>query len=346
MAGTGGSEDLDVSRSFLGEELGRNPGRFEFFQAVRLLHRFFPEREPVGRFVPPEREVLRFAANNSLAFPPSQIHALEWSEAGPTRMTVNFFGLTGPMGVLPHCYTEMVRDRNRVRDHTLQELFDLFNHRMISLYYQAWEKYRFFVAYERDKHDRLSRYLRSFIGLGTEGMQDRQPVLDESLLYYSGLLSLISRPAVALEHILADYFGVPVEIEQFVGAWYPLESGNRCRFEGGNSVSDQLGSGAIAGDEIWDQQSRARIRLGPLTRRQYLSFLPNGDAWQPLGALTRFFAGMEIEFEVQLILKAGEVPSCEISADSPAAPLLGWFSWIKSGPEFGRDPGDTVLMLN
>lgn len=346
MAPTSRPQDLDVSRSFLGEELREHPGWFQFFQAVRLMHRMLPDREPVGRFAPPPREVLRFSANNLLAFPPSQIQMLDWSEDGPAGMKVNFMGLTGPMGVLPYCYTELIRDRNRLKDSSLEDFFDLFNHRMISLFYQAWEKYRFFVAYERDRQDHLSRYLMSFVGLGTKGLESRQAVADESFLFYSGLFAMQPRSAAALQQVLADYFEVPVEIDQFVGAWRALEPSNQCCMEGGAAYSDQLGMGAIAGDEIWEQQTRARIRLGPLSARQYLSFLPAGDAWEPLRAITKFFSLGEIEFEVELVLKREDVPPCELRAEGDAAPLLGWFSWIKSGPAFGRDPGDTVLLLN
>ena len=127
MATASRSQDLDVTRSFLGAELREHPGWFDFFQAVRLMHRMMPEREPVGRFGPPKREVLRFAVNNLLAFPPSQIQTLDWSKDGPARMKINFMGLTGPMGVLPYCYTELIRDRNRLKDYTAEEFFDLFN---------------------------------------------------------------------------------------------------------------------------------------------------------------------------------------------------------------------------
>jgi len=338
--------DLDVSRSFLGQELREHPGWFQFFQAVRLMHRMLPDRGPVGRFAPPGGEVLRFYSNNLLAFPTSQIQSLDWSEDGPAQMPVNFMGLTGPMGVLPRCYTELIRDRSRAKDLSLQEFFDLFNHRMISLFYQAWEKYRFYVAYERDEEDRFSRYLKSFLGLGTVGLERRQVVADESFLFYCGLFSLQPRSATALQQVLADYFDVPVGIEPYVGTWRALDAGNQCRMEGSVPYSDQVGLGAIAGDEIWDRQSRARIKLGPLSARQYLSFLPAGDAWEPLRAITTFFTGGEIEIEVQLVLKRDEVPVCELREEGGTAPLLGWFSWIKSGPGFGRDPGDTVLLLN
>ena len=125
MAAESRTQDLDVNRSFLGEQLNAQAGRFEFFQAVRLIHRLLPDREPVGRFANPAREALWFSVNNFLGFPPSQVDALDWNEDGRARMRVNFMGLTGPMGVLPYNYTDLIRERNRVKDYTLQDFFDL-----------------------------------------------------------------------------------------------------------------------------------------------------------------------------------------------------------------------------
>ena len=94
------------------QELREIPGRFNFFQAVRLLLRIYSDRAPVGQFANPAREALRFGANNSLAFPPSQIHSIQWEER-PPRMLVNFMGLTGPNGVLPYSYTMLISARLR-----------------------------------------------------------------------------------------------------------------------------------------------------------------------------------------------------------------------------------------
>ena len=69
---------------------------------------------------------------------------------------------------------------------------------MISLFYQAWEKYRFTIAYERGERDRFSHHLLDLIGLGTAGLQTRQAVPDDSLLFYSGLFALHARSATAL----------------------------------------------------------------------------------------------------------------------------------------------------
>jgi type VI secretion system protein ImpH len=313
------------------------PYEFKFFQLVRLLERLNPERSQVGGFVPPSRD-------QNLAFPASQVQGVEFQEDRSPTVIVNFFGLTGPMGVLPHYYTELIRDRLRVRDKTMASFFDMFNHRMVSLFYLAWDKYRFAIAYERGERDRFSHILMDIIGIGTPGLQDRQRVADDSLLFYSGLLAMHTRPAAGLRQILWDYFDVEVEIEQLVGAWYPLDIPNQCKFDRANSVSEQMGVGAIVGDEIWDQQSGVLIRLGPLTLRQYLDFLPTGSAYAPLMAILRFYAGWEIDFQIQLVLKREETPPCELGATGDASPLLGWVSWSKNR-DMDRDPDDTVLRV-
>jgi type VI secretion system protein ImpH len=324
--------------------LRQAPQSFEFFQAVRLLGQLLASRQPVGHFANPGREVVRLAANPDFSFPASQIAEVDWPEGGQPLMRVNFMGLNGPMGLLPLYYSAMVKERLRSRDTTLRDFLDIFNHRMLSFFYQAWEKCRFTVAFEKGEKDRLSSQLLDLVGLGTAGLQQRQAVPDEALLFYSGLLATRTRSATALRQLLTDYFDVPVEVEQFLGDWHSLETGDRCRFTESGCYSEQLGSGAVVGDEVWDQQSGVRIRLGPLTLSQYLDFLPDGSAHAPLAALIRFFSGSELDFEVQLVLVKEEVPVCELGAEGEGAPRLGWLTWAVSRP-LGDDPDQTVLRM-
>lgn len=346
MATPGGTGDpvVEFAQTPLGEVLAGEPYRFEFFQAVRLLTRAFPNRAAVGRLANPRQEVLRFGAHVSATFPASEIQALELSGEGPHSMIVNFMGLAGPLGVLPLYYTELLIQRVRVRDTAMRDFLDQFNHRIISLFYQAWEKYRFTIAYERGERDRFSQYLLDLIGVGTPGLQHRQAVPDDTLIYYSGLLALHTRSAQALKQILMDYFEAPAEVAQLTGGWYGLDRPSQCCFENANTYSEQLGVGAVVGDQIWDPQSAARIILGPLSLRQYLDFLPNGTAHRPLRALLKFFANGQVDFEVQLVLDREEVPGCELGAEGELAPQLGWITWVKSVP-MNMDPGDTILRM-
>jgi type VI secretion system protein ImpH len=336
-------ETIAVAQPELEEQLRNNPTSFEFFQAVRLLERLQPGRRPVGLFTDPADEVARFAANPDTAFPASEIQTLDLRSDAPARMAVNFMGLTGPEGVLPYSYSHLVTERIRAKDTTLRDFLDLFHHRIISLFYRAWEKYRFGVAHERDQHDLLTGHVKDLVGMGAARLQERLAIGDDVLLFYAGLFAPQQRSAAALQQLLQDYFRVRVEVEQFVGGWYPLAAQSQCAVGNDDDASEQLGWGAVAGDEVWDPQARVRLRLGPLSRQQYDQFLPNGSAFEPLQTLTRFFCGDQLDFEVQLQLARDEVPACALGGEGPGSPL-GWCTWMRS-QQFSRDPDDTILTL-
>src|SRR5262249_14732532 len=160
-------------------------------------------------------------------------------------------------------------------DRALKDFLDLFNHRFISLFYRAWEKHQFGVTYEREGIDKVSTYLTCLIGLGTPKLGGLLAIGHEPLLFYTGLLSLQPRSATALKQLLEDYFDIPVEVEQFIGVWRNLDVTDQCCFGDGDSYSEQLGAAVLLGDAVWDRQSRIRLKLGPLTEDQYLSFLPS-----------------------------------------------------------------------
>jgi type VI secretion system protein ImpH len=254
-------------------------------------------------------------------------------------------GLIGPVGVLPTPYTEFVAERQRSHDTALADFLDIFHHRIASLFYKAWEKTHFTVGFERHVDDPLTQELFALLGLRTPGLRNRQSVPDETFVFYSGLYTMGTRPAVALEAILADYFDVPVSIEQFIGVWRRLDESDRSFLETGEPANYSLGSGAVLGDEVWDQQSRSRIRIGPLSIERYRDFLPDGPAYEPLRSLTAAFCGQQTDFEVQLILERKDVPPCDLAESEASGPRLGWLTWLKSKPELDRDPGDTILLI-
>jgi len=344
MATKGRPSDSDLESSLLKKLLAAEPFRFHFFQAVRLLERMAPEREAVGRFVPLANEVVRFSAHQSTSFPASEIQALSFPEDNAARMTVNFMGLSGPMGLLTPYYTEYIIERMRRKDFALRDFLDIFNHRTVSLFYQGWKKYRSGITHEEAGVNPLSNQLLALVGLGIPGLQERQAVKDETFVYYAGLFAQHPRSAIALEQILSDYFGVDVEVQQFAGAWYKLDRISQSSLDDGGKSTEQLGFGAVLGDEVWDQQSVVRIRLGPLSISQYLDFLPTGTAWEPLRSLVRFYFNDQLDFEVQLVLRRDETPRCELGSPGEDAPRLGWTTWAKTN-DMQRDPEETIMRL-
>jgi len=277
-----------------------------------------------------------------MEFPASSIYDLkqpadekEGDAFAPPEMTVNFMGLTGPMGVLPRHYTETLMERRlQYRDETALAFFDLFNHRLISLFYQAWEKYHFYVPYEQGNRETFTRYLLDLVGMGIKGLQgrlqqDHQGMDDQALVYYSGLLAQHPHSASALAAVISDYFGVEASVKQFRGRWLELRKEDCNRI---GQVNNQLGETTILGDRVWDKQSSFRVKLGPLSRSKFNDFLPSGSAFTALHRFIRFFAGPSMDFDVQLILKKEEVAEIELGAAGTDDPQLGWSTWSKSRP--------------
>jgi type VI secretion system protein ImpH len=344
MAAAGRLEAAAVTASEVRADLTRDPTAFEFFQAVRLLGLASSGKHQVGDVADPAEEPVRFSVPASLAFPPGEIRSVEDPSGGPLRMTVNFMGLIGPQGVLPDHYTQLVAERLQKRDRGLRDFLDIFHHRILSLFYRSWEKSRFPVAYERSGRDPLTRHLRDLVGIGGAATADSPAPYRGALLYYAGLLLPQPRSALGLEQLLEGYFDVPVEVEQFVGEWYRPAGETQCVVSDDERVAGRLGAGALVGDAVWDRQAKARIRLGPLSRKRYLEFLPGGAAHQELRQLTRFFGGDALEFGAQLVLARDDVPPCILGADAGEGLPLGWSTWVRTAPPT-RDPDDTILTL-
>lgn len=329
----------------LHQDLLDEPHKFDFFQAVRLLERIFPERDAVARTATPQHEVVRFRSNASLKFPPAELYTLietvnDASEEKKLELYVNFMGLLGSVGVLPIHYTELAIQRARYNDTAMWAFFDIFTHRAVSLFYRAWEKYRFPVQYERGSAD-FTDYLLGIIGLGTNGLRGRLALGDEDLIPYAGLIAQKPHSKSAVEQILADYFSVSAKIQQFSGQWLSLDKESITLLGNTNSI---LGASAFVGNRVWDYQSKFRIVFGALKFVEFQSFLPNGSSHQPLLSIIRLMTGEEFDCEVQLLLKADEVPSTILTTRAKRRPMLGWTSFLKSQP-FTQDDDQVVLQL-
>ena len=346
MATAIGQSGPPLAGEALHELLRRDPCSIKFFQMVRLLERLHPERKPVGIFVSPADEVVRFAAHTSFSFPASEIQTYTESARGPDRLTVNFMGLSTMNGPLPHPYIELLLERVRSKDPAMGEFFDIFNHRIISLFYRGWKKYRFFLAYEQShgSDDLVTTCIYDLLGLGTPGLGRRMAVPDEAAIFYSGILSQSRRSAQGLKQILADYFAVPVEIDQFTGSWNRLSIKDQTMLGDGVSPSECLGVATVIGDEVWDQQGTVTIRLGPMSLRRYKEFLPGASAHAQLADWVRFYSRQELDFVIRLILAREEVPGVNLSANEEDMARLGFASWLKLKP-FPRDPEEAIYRL-
>lgn len=220
--------------------LGQQEYYFSLLQVVRLLELSYSmpsssgdaHRVSVGQGIDPKLEVVRFQASPSMSFPPAEVLAVGYdsarpgslpSESLPIPVTVTELGLFGPDGTLPLHYTIKLRERIVRGDFVLRDFLDLFNHRFISFYYQAWAKNHPEIGFERARRtttdpDDFSLYLYSLIGLGSSYLRRQRSRSDpqtdntnssleaDALLQYVGLFAQGPRSPSALRGLLAHYF--------------------------------------------------------------------------------------------------------------------------------------------
>jgi len=361
MSTKGWRKNTSVTR-----KLTEAPYEFQFLQAVRLLERSaLYEKEnsqsnissgAIAKFLPPVSESMRFKTHQSLAFASSEVENINRIEkksgAAQWEMVVNLMGLTGSMGVLPYHYTELILKRQKQKDSTIENFFDLFNHRTLSLFFQASVKYHLPVQYERnrlhntvkDNQEPQTRALLALIGMGTNGLSNRLYTKDESLIYYSGLFSQQVRTATGLQQILRSHFNIPVKIDQFVGQWQELIEDVRSKLADINNPCGRnvcLGRTAMLGKNGWFAQGKIHIILGPLNNKQLKQFAPGTYALKALNELVRMYVGMEHDYDFIIRVKKSDIPD-KIKLGKNSPPIIGWNTWLSSKSSKFKDRNKTL----
>ena len=325
--------DAAAEQQALFSALSADPRAHDFFAVLRRVEALHPEWPRFGQALRPAHEALRLGQAPELDFAPAALAGFEAGSGPAPRLSVRFFGLLGPNGPMPLHLTEYARERLRAKgDPTLARFLDVFHHRLLSLFYRAWAQGQPAVQHDRPAQDRYRTWLGASFGLDNAG-RGAGPVPDNARLHQAGLLSGRSRHPEGLGKLLAQYFGVPVRIEEHVAQWLMLAEEDRSRLGSGGSA--RLGVSATSGSKVYDRQFKFRLRVGPLSLAQYQAFLPQGSAWPALRSWVQQYAGLDLAWDLQLVLARAEIPEPRLRNRL----RLGVTAWL-GRQRRGEDRGD------
>lgn len=312
----------------------------DFFQALRALDCENPELPRIGTARSPRNEAVRLGQDCSMAFAPSAVSSFTRAEPDkPARLGVAFLGLLGPNGPLPLHLTEHGLERQRrFKDETFLRFLNLFEHRFLAFFYQAWCRSQPAVSYDRPSEDRFGEYIASLAGIGHESLRKRDAMHDSAKLYFAGLLVDGAKNPEGLIAILKGYFDLPVNLVELVGEWLPIPQEDQCSL-GTSFRSGLLGTNLIVGGHVFECQHRFRIRLGPMDLKQFEQFLPGKPRQVALHATVRNYVGDQYRWDLQLILRREEIPSTSLGATTAR---LGWTTWLGHWSRSG-DADDVIL---
>ncbi len=306
------------------------PRRYRFDAAIRVLMHAAATSDPA--------EAARFRAPLGAAYPGADIAALHSPVGALPIVTTPVMGLTGPTGVLPRHYGEILHSNLRNNGTALRDFLELLSQRFVVHFVRAGMKYRPHRAAEaahlagNDGQDGVARALMAFVGFGTPHLLPRLAVGSDPLLHYAGLLAMRPRSADRLQAMLSDWLGRRVEVVQFVGDWLNLPRDQRTSLPHGRRAGafNRLGVDAAIGVRAWDIQARVVLRIGPLDAAGFAALLPDQALLRQLVGLTRVFLGFETGFAINPVLALGAIPALRLAGDGEKRVRLGWNSWIPS----------------
>ncbi len=304
-------------------QIVKNHSDFNFFQVVRLIEEASEvyNRLPIGYHHSMEDEALHFNTALSLIFPVHDISNINQPGGKKSyyEMSVSFLGIFGQTGALPEFYTEQMQRQARKKHTELADFLNLFNHRLISFYYRAWEKNNLFFSYQRS----LKR--------GTIENKNNQTLKDSKLnkkhimYYYAGFFSQWPRNAINLAALLSDYFELPIKVSEFEATSQILPK-NSCSLLSYAHKNNQLNREVFLGRTLCSFQSKIQINIGPIDYTKFSELFPTKEKISAIYELAKFYISDGIILDIRLILSANSMPPL-ILTHKPMM-HLAWNTWL------------------
>ena len=327
-------------------DLVKHSEQYSFFQAVQLLNDY-------SHLVSNERgkealkeTLIQFSVNPQLSYNKSDIESVvieETDEKIIAQMSVNFLGLYGATSPLPAFYSEGILQAKNGSDST-KDFMDLFNHRMISLVYRCWEKYRYYRLYKnrlyKNKHynalsqnkqtiednnsEPFTNWMFALCGL-VQPEQRNDPDVDwNRLLPFIGMLGMRCHSASVIESILRfyfkfQYFTICSNMKRFI----EIEDDQQNRL---GKQCATLSTDLVLGNQVEDRSGKFRIKISRLTYERFIDFLPDGKNYESLRKIINYILRDQLDYDIELQLNKQDVPALSLSRHHQEK--LGWTTWF------------------
>ncbi len=306
------ADDARQSEHWLINSLRRHPQRYCFWQAVRILRQTESRKDSCVSMKVSDEKIL-FTGNPRMSYAKCDIESVAREEVDALpewRMAVNFLSLYGTASPLPDHYSEEILYEGE--DAPSRHFLDLFNHRLVSLYYEAWQKYRYFVQFQYDAMDLLSQRMYSLGGLSVS--RSNLDIIDwQRLLNVLGMFTLANPSAGALTGVLKAYFNLhDIYVEEWVPSYLEIAPEQRARLGQANC---RLAGDFSLGQRVQDITGKFLVHLRDLTLVQFLEFSPGGPQYGALRALITLMLRTPLQFDISINLGQEAVSPMTLAAD-------------------------------
>jgi len=295
------------------KRLFENGYYFGFFQAIRLLEKFFADAHGPGETSDYRKVRIRFHPDTSLVFPATDVKRVDLLEKPlpAAEVSVTFMGLYGIDSPLPVSFYKSL-ETGAEDTVALRDFLDIFNHRLYAFFYRAWKKYRSSLRFSGTVSNKHANCFKALAGLETPVTTEKPPVPSLKLAESAGRFASRVRNSEGLQQVLSDLIvGINVGIVENVLRWVRIPIRPRLGRKPG-LLHMTLCDTATLGEQVADYSGKFQIVLGPLTFAQYKSFLPGGNKARLLDYLVRLYVPDYLDYDVKLRIKMTEIPTTRL----------------------------------
>lgn len=299
-------------------------GRFNVFQLLRLLRW-------------EGKSTLRFKGDLRAGFPGREISELTVREQGGMRQiglrTANFC-LGGTLGALPEPFTEWLHEQEQARNHAMSAFLDMFNHRTNMLRFDLKASLLPELCSSAPVDSEHAQRVGALMGMAWPARMHEAGLPPRAWLALAPVLANCRRSGADIVRVVKLAFACDARLEQWVGAWRPIEAIDRTVL---GRANQGLGRGAVLGTRVWDQQARVRLVLTGLDYARACAMLPPepqagkaAPVHANLAALLRLMLDRQCDCEVRLELDAAPPASLTANPDRSRywGLRLGQSAWI------------------
>ena len=322
---------------FMAALLHRAP-LMNFFQFCQLLELHAPTQPLFGSLDTPSESV-RFKPLPKVGFPSTEMAVVELDDdrpLAPPSIRTTFLGVYGVNAAMPHHFIEDIILR-REGSEAVAAFLDIFNHRITTLFYRSWRKYRYPVGFRPGGIDTMSRYLLSLGGFGIGNAEYKQGVPPSRLLSMLGLLTQRTRTADGLAGVLRQLLpGASVVIKEFHPVWVQLEQPQGLGSKNSHGTRQRgLGDGHVVGRSVMDKTQTVQVTIRPTDAAQANALLPDTETHTDMLCLLRAYLGYKVNAELKMELSALIAPQLSLgktatnNGEMQSKPRLAWTALLK-----------------
>lgn len=313
------SRDTDTA---LIPRLLEQPQGFDLFQAIRLLEREGMADGHAALGSDSGTEAVRLSSFVSLGFEASDIREARRGAVTGEAFTLStpVLSLLGQSGPLPSAFTELVIERNAVKDFATADFLDILHHRLLSLFYLGRKRRRPGLSDGAAQASSAVNATHHLCGMNLSASSGHV-----SWLRHAGLLGGAPRSMASLCTLLSDRYSIAFRGEQFVGGWQRLED-DEITTLGDAQHAPELGRTALIGRRVWDQSAAIRLNADHLPLARLMQLLPEGADHEDFKTTVRNFIPSALRVEVCLTPAANTLGAASLTSTS--GPRLSWNAWM------------------